>query len=71
MDGIRLRIGSDLNNLFRRARQEIAVKRGTSATVAGPLVAASSLMNRSLWYKQNQKYKTALHFAIILNNDLC
>jgi len=49
MDGIRLRIGSDLNNLFRRARQEIAVKRGASATSAGPLVAASSLMNRSLW----------------------
>jgi hypothetical protein len=49
MDGIRLRISSDLNNLFRRARQDIAVKRGAAASSAGSLVAASSLMNRSLW----------------------
>ena len=51
MDGIRLRIGSDLNNLFRRARQEIAVKKETTVGNTGPLVPASSLMNRSLWYK--------------------
>ena len=50
MDGIRLRIGSDLNNLFRRARQEIAVKRGSVAGNNGALVPASSLMNRSFWY---------------------